>query len=774
MRVQKRDGKIVSFDKTRISNAIVKAMSETPKGIDYDLANKITDRVEKALNGKDIVSTDIIHDVTENLLMQSERLDAAKSYIIYRQNRKKAKKVNFKLLDDDFISNYKHRPSIFSPLGEFVYYRTYSRFIREEGRREYWWETARRSIEYNCSLAPTKKEEAQKLFDNMFNLRQFISGRTIWVGGTEVSRLHPMANFNCAFQTIEDHHDFVELLYLLMLGTGVGLRITKEDVSHINHFRTNYEIIHEEYTALPKHARSDYTSLEFKGKIAFITIGDSKNGWTDALNYYLNIIFTPQYNSIDTIVFNYNNVRPMGEKLRTFGGTASGHVALKDIFIKIDKIIKKYAPLDKVKLKPIDCLDIANIIGEGVVVGGVRRTAEIILFDSDDEECINAKTNLYKEVEGQWIVDDTIIHRSMSNNSIYYKEKPTREKLHWQIEKMRYSGEPAFVNETAAKKRRDNFKGVNPCAEILLDSKGMCNLTTVNVMAFVKDGILDIVGLMEAQRLSARAGYRMTCIDLELSKWNSNQQRDKLIGCSLTGWQDMKNALNLSKNEEKKLLSELRLTAQVAASEYAEALGNKAPLLVTTIKPEGTLSQLPVVSSGVHYSHSPYYIRRIRVNTKDPIINVCEELGYNVKPENGQTIENCKTKVVAFPVKAPDGMTKYNVSAIDQLETYKMFMENYVDHNCSITVHVRDEEWDEVEQWMWDNWDDVVAVSFLSLDNHFYEQAPYEAITEEQYNRMVKETPNFVPSLISKYEVEEMETDADADPSCASGACPIR
>ena len=199
---------------------------------------------------------------------------------------------------------------------------------------------------------------------------------------------------------------------------------------------------------------------------------------------------------------------------------------------------------------------------------------------------------------------------------------------------MRYSGEPAFINEVAGKKRRDNFNGVNPCAEILLDSRGMCNLTTVNVMAFVRpDGTLDYEALLLAQKLSARAGYRMTCVELELPKWNIVQQRDKLIGCSLTGWQDMVNATHMDKAGEAKLLSKLREVAQESSKEYAKALKQKEPLLVTTVKPEGTLSQLPVVSSGIHHSHSPYYIRRIRVNAKDPIVNVCEELGYPIKPE---------------------------------------------------------------------------------------------------------------------------------------------
>jgi ribonucleoside-diphosphate reductase alpha chain/ribonucleoside-triphosphate reductase len=202
-------------------------------------------------------------------------------------------------------------------------------------------------------------------------------------------------------------------------------------------------------------------------------------------------------------------------------------------------------------------------------------------------------------------------------------------------------------------------------------------------------------------------------------------------------------------------------------------MNQNSPLLVTTIKPEGTLSQLPTVSSGVHYSHSPYYIRRIRVNSDDPVVKVCEELGYPIKPEVGQDIETCKTKVVEFPVKAPEGITKYDVSAITQLENYKMFMEHYVDHNCSITVHVRSHEWELVEQWVWDNWDNIVAVSFLSLDDSFYDLLPYEDITQEEYELRKSKMPPFLPRLISKYELG-LELEVADDPSCASGACPIR
>ena len=292
-------------------------------------------------------------------------------------------------------------------------------------------------------------------------------------------------------------------------------------------------------------------------------------------------------------------------------------------------------------------------------------------------------------------------------------------------------------------------------------------------MGFVKEGVLDRKGLMEAQRLSARAGYRMTCRDLEMHAWNTVQQRDRLLGCSLTGWQDMVNATNMSREEQTALLTELRETAHRAAREIADRLGGKPPLLVTTIKPEGTLSLLPTVSSGVHYSHSPYYIRRVRINAADPLCKVCEDLGYPVFPEVGQDPEDPTTKVVEFPVKAPAGRVKGDVSAIEQLENYKMFMKYYVDHNCSITVHVRDNEWEEVEQWVWDNWEDVVALSFLSYDDSFYEMMPYEAIEQEEYERRKETLKPFNPSLLSRYEREEMELDA-GDSECANGVCPVR
>lgn len=782
VKVLKRNGVKMEFDRYKIINAIEKAMMETERGVDDALSEKLAEEIfERIMKSDEPVVVDAIQDMVEEYLMLSERRDVAKKYIIYRNEQDKTREVrkrDDRLLSDEFISKYKHKASPMEALGNFVFYRTYSRFLHEEKRREFWWETVRRAVEYNCSLVPTTRSEAEELFDNIFHLRQFLSGRTFWVGNTDVARHYPMANYNCAFQVVDSLEAYRDIFYLLMIGSGVGVRILKDDVAKLPKVRTDYELIHKDYTPAERHEREDNTSMKFThNNTVRITVGDSKEGWVQSLDYFFKLIYATEFRNIKTIIVDYDHVRPLGERLRTFGGTASGHSSLKTMFEKINKVINKRGLLEeskRVKLRPIDCLDIANIIGENVVVGGVRRTAEIVLVDADDEECIDAKSHLYKQIDGQWIVDKEMMHRQMSNNSIYYKKKPTRERLKWQLEKMRFSGEPGWVNAEAGEKRRPNFNGVNPCGEILLDDKGLCNLTTVNVFAFVReDGTLDLNGLLRAQRLSARSGYRMSCVELELSQWNDVQQRDKLIGCSLTGWQDLVNALKLNINEQAELLRKLRAVAKNESEMYAQEIGENAPILVTTIKPEGTLSQLPTVSSGVHYSHSPFYIRRVRINAHDPLVKVCEELGYPVFPEVGQDMETCSTKVVEFPVKSPFGKTKYDVTAVEQLENYKLFMDHYVDHNCSITIHVRDHEWALVEEWVWEHWDECMALSFLSLEDSFYDLLPYESIEEEDYNQRKAQMKPFRPSLIQKFEKVEVQFDVGAD-GCDAGVCPIR
>lgn len=310
--------------------------------------------------------------------------------------------------------------------------------------------------------------------------------------------------------------------------------------------------------------------------------------------------------------------------------------------------------------------------------------------------------------------------------------------------------------------------------EILLDTNSFCNLVTLNCMAFVEDEKLNKEKMLEVQRMNARMSYRVTLPTLELPRWDAMQKRDRLLGLSITGWMDMVNATNLSEKEQRQLLRELKQVAIESADNYADELGLTHSELVTCVKPEGTLSLLPTVSSGLHANQSEFYIRRVRINATDPLLKTCEELGYPIFPEVGQDPLTCKTKVIEFPVKSPKGKTKYDISAIEQLETYKMFMEEYVQMNASNTISVRnDKEWDEVVDWVWNNWDTVVGITFISLDDSFYQLLPYESCTKEEYEDRKKSIKPISHNILNKYEkfdsIEEL-----SDDECQSGACAVR
>ncbi len=779
MKIVKRTGDTVEFDGDKIFNAINKAADETDIGIDYELSRDIADNIEDEVKDLDFIpDVEYIQDLVEDYLMQSERRDVAKRYILYRDERSRLRwqrtaQDDKQLLTDDFISKYKHKKNPMNQLGSFVYYRTYSRWLPKLKRREYWYETVRRAVEYNCSLAPTTREEAEKLYDNIFNLKQFLSGRTLFTGGTEVSKKYGMSNFNCSMTIADDFEAFKDLLYLLLIGSGVGLRVKKKDVSNLPPVRGDIKLISKAYTPVNPKDRIEYTNLIFENDIVEIVVGDSKEGWVQALDYFLKFFYLKEFSKINTIIVNYDNVRPEGERLKTFGGFSSGFKPFMNMIEKIYLVLIQDNKSYK-KLRPIDCMDIANIAGMAVVSGGVRRTSEVILFDSDDEEIAKSKSNLYEQdVDGNWVINKDIEHRRMSNNSIQYEQRPSREQWHNHIQEMRYSGEPGLQNLEAVKKRKPDADGGNPCMEIILRKNQMCNLTEVNVAGFVENSVLNYDELYQAQRMSARAGYRMACVDFELYKWDAINKEDMLIGCGLTGWQDMVNATNMTIEEEQQLMKKLKEIVNKEADELADSLDKNRSKLKTTIKPSGSLSQLPTVSSGLHYSHSPYYIRRVRINAGDPLVQVVKELEYPIYPEVGQTWENCDTVVIEFPVKSPEGRTKYDVSAIEQLEMYKRFMKYYVEHNASITVHVKEHEWEDVEQWCYDNWDDLIAVSFLSLDDSFYQMMPYESITKEEYEKRLSAMKPFNPNLLQKYEKEEAELDI-GESECNNGLCPIR
>ncbi|MDZ7834043.1 MAG: hypothetical protein U5K84_00510 [Alkalibacterium sp.] len=451
----------------------------------------------------------------------------------------------------------------------------------------------------------------------------------------------------------------------------------------------------------------------------------------------------------------------------------------------------------------------------------VRRTAEIFLFDADDHESMFAKygmNGIWTEAQleqhkkiGQLLEEagikpgwfdnlkavgdrrEGLDHRRMSNNSIAFEKKPSRDFLHLVFEMMQLEGEPGFFNMEEARRRRPNAEGVNPCGEIILDSKGVCNLTTINVKAFVQeneDGTrsLDIDGLKRAQELSARIGLRMTLTPLEIDSWNEIQQRDRLIGTSVTGWKDALALVDASEEDEVKWMNELRDASRHAADEYAKTLRVNAPLLATTVKPEGTLSQVAGgVSPGVHMSHSPYYIRRVRINATDPLVKVAKELGWKIHAEIGtnnvydqnelakeEIIALARTVVIDFPVASGSKRTKEDTSVDEQFDTYFRFQKEYVEHNASNTIDVKPGEWAQAEQRVWDGWNDFVGVSFLSHDGGTYTLAPYEACSREAYEELKASMRPFDAGLLHAFEKSETEADLETMESCSSGVCPIR
>jgi adenosylcobalamin-dependent ribonucleoside-triphosphate reductase len=693
-----------------------------------------------------------------------------------------------RLLSEEFVERERGQETPLSHLGEFVYLRTYSRYLEDKKRRESWSETVLRATQYNVELGleykrnhniasnlQEEREEAELLFNNLYHLRTFPSGRTLYMGGSEVVKQYPMSNYNCAFTDIEDMRDLVDVFYLLMVGSGVGIRIEKGHVALLPTVRhitmvSNYDMNVRLTTAKNDMEHSSLTIQRSEETTAVLKVGDSKEGWCEALETYFKLVTADQYSHIHKLIIDYSYVRPEGERLKRFGGRASGHKSIQRMFEKMNRVF--HNRIDS-KLRAIDILDIATIISENVVSGGVRRSAMMVICDEDDDEVIHAKRNIYQVVDGKWLEDPEISHRKMSNNSILYHHRPSLERIMEIINSIKINGEPGFINASEAHRRKPSFRGSNPCGEILLQSKQCCNLTTNNLMAFVHSNKLDLAALKKVIALSTRVAIRMTLVEVELPDWNRVMQEDRIIGVSLTGMMDMVNKTEMSYDELAILLDDLREVVHTEGKRYCEELGIKPPKLMTTIKPEGSLSTLPCVSSGIHYAHSNYYIRRIRISASDPLYKMIEAQGsYPIYNENGQSDEDCQVKVIEFPIKAPEGRTKYEVGAMEQLELYKLSMLHWSDHNTSITVHVREQEWEEVAQWLYDNFEYTVGITFLPLMEETYPLLPYECTTKEDYEeRMKKVKPIDYELLASLENSEEWEI---IDQECETGACPIR
>lgn len=467
--VIKRNGERVLFDRQRVDDAFSKALGETNEVLEWDKYEKLVNQVaEDVLDGD---SVEIVSDILEDAMMEFGLFKTAKRFILFRSERekeRKSEKKQYKFLSNEFLSKYKHVEPFKTEIGKFTYLRTYARMLPKENRREMWLETVSRTVDYNVGLAPWKTKElgiseAELMFDNIFNLRQFPSGRALFSAGETPSYLNPISQFNCSFAVFDNFDIVKDAMYLLMLGVGFGFSVEEQYVECLPKVRGNIQVIHKSYEAIEKPFRKESTEFSVVGDIMEIIVGDSKIGWSSAVDYLLKAHYSIEFAHINAIVINYNNVRPFNEPLKTFGGFASGHSALQTMIVKIDKVLKKDNPTKK-RLEPIDCMDIIDITAESIVVGGTRRSACSVLASQADGKTQNAKQKLYMQDDsGNWIIDENIIHRQMSNNSTAFWSKPSYEDLKQRFEIIKHSAENNFFNLESAKKRKPNVKGTNPC-----------------------------------------------------------------------------------------------------------------------------------------------------------------------------------------------------------------------------------------------------------------------------------------------------------------------
>lgn len=691
-------------------------------------------------------------------------------------------------LSSEFLANYAGiRPKFAGPLFEWVYYTKYCRWIEELKRRETWAETVARVVEYNVGLYSghkTKEElipEAELMFDNIFHLKTYPAGRSLWIAGTKTVEAFAEANLNCCMEVIDSIEAFCDLFHLLMVGAGVGFRVLKEDVAKLPNFNTNIEIEHIYNPVLGKKVENTYMrpwhdieESEVIGRTQtyshhFMVIGDSKGGWVEALRLFLNK--ASKTTKPFKLKIHYSYIRPAGERIKIFGGRAAGHEGLMEMFEKLNQLIKQCDG----KLTPVAAMDFANIIAQNVVVGGGRRSAQIALGSEDDDEFINAKVDLPSNLN----------HRRMSNNSIVVKSKPTKNKIDNILKRVRESWEPGFLNFEAASKRRPWFAATNPCNEILGADRGNCNLSGSFITSHIEDSKLNWESLEASHRLATRIGMRQTNITLSLPKWDFVHKRDRLVGVSITGLMRAFDVLGWTYDSEEAitLYQSLRMWANDEADKYAYEMRIPRPLLVTTCKPEGTITLLSdAMSCGLHRSYAPYYIRRIKLSKIDPVCKVFKYLGI----DSEQDTKKPDRVVFSFPIDSGAPIAANDESAKDQLNRYLLLMKNYVDHNASNTITVGPNEWEGLGDMIYENWDDIVGVAIANKDlseNANYDQLPYEAITKEKYEQMKSTFPDLSNclELINKaeqgieFEYEEDDGNiATTATECSGGVCGVR
>ncbi|MHB8710031.1 MAG: ATP cone domain-containing protein [Minisyncoccota bacterium] len=751
--VEKRDGRLVPFDFDKITAAVWKAMSAAEDGNQDDavlVAHQVAGelgRFAKKYRGF-LPTVEGLQDSVEKYLILNDYVKAAKAYILYRDKRAQLRAAHIEIPEHvRKLSEESKKYFEGNALGEFVYLRTYAKWIPEEGRRETWIETVDRYMSFmreNLGTKLTEKEYAE-LREAILKQEVMPSMRLMQFAGAAARKSNVCA-YNCSYIAPVKLRDFSEIMYISMRGTGVGFAVESQNVQALSQIK--------------------YQSGK---KVETFVVPDSAEGWCDALTFGLET----WYDGKD-VEFDFSQVRPAGARLKTMGGKASGPEPLRSLLqFARERIFARQGR----RLRNIDAHDIICKIGECVVAGGVRRSAMISLSDLDDDQLRDAK-------KGQFFMSDP--HRSIANNSAVYAEKPSNEEFmdEWVALMKSHSGERGIFNRSGLLKqlpaRRykeweatgyiENGRivgqpGTNPCGEIILKSKQFCNLTEVIARASdTRDSLLRKV------RLATVLGtYQSTLTNLPyLSKeWQENCESERLLGVSITGQWDS------SESRNGETLSLMRAETQRVNKKYAKCFDVNASTAITCVKPSGTVSKTFNVASGMHARHAPYYIQRIRVSVTDSLFKMMRDQGIPAYPEVGQSAEEANTFVLEFPVKAPDGaVTKDDISALDQLEHWKLVKTKYTEHNPSVTISVGDGEWLAVGNWVYENWDIVGGLSFLPRSNHVYRLAPYEAITKEEYEARMANFPKVDYSKLIAYERQD-ETEMKRELACAGGTCEI-
>ena len=629
----------------------------------------------------------------------------------------------------------------------YIHTSRYARWLPEENRRETWEETVDRYIDFWVDRGLLGFEDAETLANSIHGLEVMPSMRTLMTAGKALERDN-VAGYNCSYLAVDNLKAFDEAMYVLMCGTGVGFSVERQ---YIN--------------LLPELAE------EFYETDTTITIADSKIGWAKGFRELLSMLVNGQVPKWDV-----SKVRPAGAPLKTFGGRASGAQPLVDLFEFSVEIFKNAKGR---KLTSIECHDLMCKVADIVVVGGVRRSALISLSNLTDERMRVAKS-------GQWWVDNP--QRALANNSISYTERPDMGIFmkEWEALYESKSGERGIFNREAAKRgaalsgRRDTEHdfGTNPCSEIVLRSKQFCNLSEVVVRS--EDTFESLKRKVRLATILGTLQSTLTNFRYLSSVWKRNTEEERLLGVSLTGIMDhpvlsgstmADTHVNPTEPVLESWLGELKEVAIETNKEWSEKLGIPQSVAITCVKPSGTVSQLVDSSSGIHPRYSDYYIRTVRQDKKDPLADLLISQGF---PYEDDVMKPDSTYVFSFPMKAPKGSVMRNDrTAIEQLELWKIYQESWCEHKPSITVYVKEDEWLEVGAWVYKHFDSVSGVSFLPHSEHSYKQAPYQEISEEDYNRLKESMPKEVDfTKLIEHEKEDT-TVGMKEYACTGGACEI-